>query len=158
MTASAVDAVVVGAGVIGLSTGICLAEAGLKVRIRTAELPRNSTSAAAVAMVGPALTPPADAASAWERVTIEEFSRLAEVADTGVHMCRGRLAAREVPVEPPQGFEICALDQLPDGFSFGFWATLPLVDMPRYLGYLARRFASLGGAIDLRAIVSLHAA
>jgi len=155
MMASAVDAVVVGAGVIGLSTGVCLAEAGLKVRIRTAELPRNSTSAAAVAMIGPALGPPADAASAWERASIEEFSRLAEVADTGVHMCRGRLAVREMPAEPPQGFEICARDELPEGFSFGFWASLPLVDMPRYLGYLAGRFERLGGTIDVRPIGSL---
>ena len=155
MTASAVDAVVVGAGVIGLSTGICLAERGLRVRVLTAELPQSTTSAAAVAMIGPALSPPADTASKWERVTIEEFRRLAEVPDTGVHLCRGRLAAREAPDEPPPGLETCTSDELPDGFTFGFWATLPLVDMPRYLGYLAGRFKSLGGTIDLHPVGSL---
>ena len=76
MTAEAVDAIVVGAGVIGLTTGISLAEAELKVRIRTAQLPGHTTSAAAVAIVGPALSPPGDGASAWERTTIEEFHRL----------------------------------------------------------------------------------
>jgi len=155
MTASAVDAVVVGAGVIGLSTGICLAERGLKVRVLTAEPPQSTTSAAAVAMIGPALSPPADSASKWERVTIEEFRRLAEVPDTGVHLCRGRLAAREAPDEPPPGLETCTSDELPDGFTFGFWATLPLVDMPRYLGYLAGRFKGLGGTIDLHPVGSL---
>jgi len=86
MTARAVDAVVVGAGVIGLSTGICLAESGLKVRIWTSELPQRTTSAAAVAMIGPALSPSSDTASSWDQVTVEEFSRLAEVPDTGVHL------------------------------------------------------------------------
>lgn len=61
---------------------------------------------------------------------------LAEVPDTGVHVCRGRLAARQIPAEAPRGFEACSLDELPAGFSFGFRATLPPVDMPRYLGYL----------------------
>src|SRR5215475_14759351 len=111
MTASAVDAVVIGAGVIGLSTGICLAEGGLKVRIRTAELPQTTTSAAAVAMIGPALSQSADAASTWERVTIEEFSSLARIPSTGVHVCRGRLAAREAPDGPLPGFETCSADE-----------------------------------------------
>src|SRR5262249_10101615 len=147
MTARAVDAVVVGAGVIGLSTGICLAESGLKVRIWTSELPWRTTSAAAVAMIGPALNPPADTASSWEQVTIEEFRRLAEVPDTGVHLCRGRLAARQAPEEPVPGFETCTPEELPDCFSFGFWATLPLADIPPYPASLPRRFPVLGGEI-----------
>jgi hypothetical protein len=103
MTGGAADAIVVGAGVIGLTTGICLAEAGLRVRIRTAELPGQTTSAAAVAM-----------------------------------------AAREGPAGSSPGFEACTPDELPDGFSHGFWATLPLVELPRYLGYVADRFETLG--------------
>ena len=155
MAGRAADAVVVGAGVIGLSTGICLAEAGRKVRIYTADVPAQTASAAAVAMVGPALTPPGYPAAAWERTTIEEFTKLAQAPATGVHICRGRLAAREGPAGSPPRFEACRPEELPDGFATGFWATLPLVDMPRYLAYLADRFQSLGGAIEVRRIRTL---
>ena len=155
MAGGATDAVVVGAGVIGLTTGICLAEAGRKVRIVTADLPAETASAAAVAMVGPALTPPGYPAAAWERATIEEFTKLAQAPTTGVHICRGRLAARTGPAGPPPRFEACRPDELPDGFATGFWATLPLVDMPRYLTYLTNRFESLNGAIEVRPIRTL---
>ncbi|MDX6421029.1 MAG: hypothetical protein QOG28_5649, partial [Trebonia sp.] len=48
-----VDAVVVGAGVVGLTTAISLAEAGLATRIVTAAAPAATTSAAAGAIWGP---------------------------------------------------------------------------------------------------------
>jgi glycine/D-amino acid oxidase-like deaminating enzyme len=78
------DAIVVGAGVIGLTTGICLAEAGLRVQIRTEVPPPRTTSAAAGAMVGPPSSSPGDRAWAWEQATLVEFTELATVADTGL--------------------------------------------------------------------------
>ena len=50
-----VDAVVVGAGVAGLTTAISLAEAGLATRVLTANPPSGTTSAAAGAIWGPVL-------------------------------------------------------------------------------------------------------
>ena len=46
------DVLVIGAGVSGLTTGICLAEAGLSVTIRTAAPPGQTTSVAAGALWG----------------------------------------------------------------------------------------------------------
>ena len=46
------DALVIGAGVCGLTTGISLAEAGLSVTIRTAAPPERTTSVAAGAVSG----------------------------------------------------------------------------------------------------------
>src|ERR1700749_375471 len=46
------DVLVVGAGAVGLTTAISLAEAGLSVTIRTAELPAKTTSVAAGAVWG----------------------------------------------------------------------------------------------------------
>jgi D-amino-acid oxidase len=56
------DAIVVGAGVICLTTGICLVEAGLRVQIRTEVPPARTTFAAAGAMVGPPSSLPGDRA------------------------------------------------------------------------------------------------
>jgi D-amino-acid oxidase len=155
------DAIVVGAGVIGLTTGVCLAEAGLRVQIRTEIAPARTTSAAAGAMVGPPYYPPGDPAWAWEEATVVEFTELASVPDTGVRIRRGLLAARPGTPEPPAGFENApgvepaAPADLPPGFERGVWATVPLVDMPRYLAYLVDRFGAAGGRIDTAGVGSL---
>lgn len=86
------DALVIGAGVIGLSTGISLVEAGRQVRIRAAELP-GGTSLASGAMCGPPLPGTVEPAITWERTTIEEMTALAGSPGTGVRLTRGRLAS-----------------------------------------------------------------
>lgn len=146
------DALVIGAGVIGLSTGIVLAEAGLRVRIRTAELP-GGTSLAAGAMCGPSLPGTAEPVVTWERTTIEEMTGLASSPETGVRLTRGRLAARPTTplppgAAPPGDLPMCTPEELPEGFSFGFWATVPMVEMPRYLRFLTERFRQAGGEIE----------
>jgi D-amino-acid oxidase len=160
------DAVVVGAGVVGLTTGICLAEAGLRVRLRTAAWPAQTTSAVAGALIGPVFAAPGhpagDLVTDWERTGVAEFTGLAADADTGVHIGRGLLAARPAAVaggmppldEVPQ-VRLCEPAELPAGFGFGFWATLPLVDMSRYLPYLTERLAAAGGEIHLRPVRTL---
>jgi D-amino-acid oxidase len=160
------DAVVIGAGVIGLTTGICLAEAGLRVRIRTAALPAQTTSAVAGAVVGPVFAapghPPGDQVTEWERAGVAEFTALAGDPGTGAHLCRGLLVARPAvvaggtpPLDEVPDVRLCAAGELPAGFVFGFEATLPLVDMSRYLPYLAERFAAAGGEIVLRPVHTL---
>jgi len=52
------EAIVVGAGVIGLSAAVCLAERGVQVEVRSEREPTQTTSAVAAAMVGPAIAPP----------------------------------------------------------------------------------------------------
>ncbi|SRR6266496_854761 len=160
------DVVVIGAGVVGLTTGICLAEAGLRVLIRTAAWPADTTSAVAGALIGPTFTAPGHPAGGqvadWERTGVAEFTGLATDPGTGVHVGRGLLAARPAAVadgtppldEVPQA-ELCRTEELPDGFAFGFWATLPLVDMSRYLPYLTERLAEASGEIQLRPVRTL---
>ncbi|MCC5697551.1 FAD-binding oxidoreductase, partial [Klebsiella pneumoniae] len=77
MTTSREPVLVIGAGVLGLTTGVVLAETGRPVRIRTAELPEQTTSAVAGAMWGPALLPPADRVPYWGTRSHAEFTSLA---------------------------------------------------------------------------------
>src|SRR6266542_443727 len=96
------DVVVIGAGVIGLTTGVCLAEAGLRVRIRTSAPPAATTSAAAGALIGPAFIEPADRVAAWNAATIAAFSALAADPATGVHVITGTMVSRSgAPPAPP---------------------------------------------------------
>lgn len=148
------DVVVIGAGVIGLTTGVCLVEQGLRVQLRTRAAPSATTSSVASAMIGPSLAPADDPVGARERAGIEEFTALAGVAGTGVTLRRGRLASRET-APPLPGMQACAPAELPAGFAGGFWADLPLVEMPVYLDYLASRLTASGGRIEYGEVDSL---
>jgi len=148
------DVIVVGAGVIGLTLGVCLAEQGLRVQLRTRSAPSATTSAVASAMIGPSFAPADDPVGVRERVSIEEFTALADVPGAGVNLRRGRLASRQdVPALP--GMQPCSPAELPAGFAAGVWTTLPLVDMPVYLDYLAQRLAGVGGQVEQTEVGSL---
>jgi D-amino-acid oxidase len=160
MDRSDLDALVIGAGVSGLTTAVQLAEAGLRVRVWTADPPEATTSMAAGAMWGPYLVEPLDKVRLWSRHTLRELRRLAAAADTGVRLVPGIEASR-TPVTPPEwgdqldGFRMCGPSDLPDGFATGWRFIAPLVDMPTYLAYLKRRLTAAGGIIEIRRVNDL---
>jgi D-amino-acid oxidase len=154
----AVDVLVLGAGVIGLTTAIRAAEAGMAVQVLAADPPRETTSAVAGAMVGPLLTPPGDRTRAWGQATIEELT--AGPAAPGVRVTRGVLAARPAGMLPPfveqvPGFRLCLPEERPAGFGTGFWVELPLVDTPTYLDHLVERLQAAGGELRSGRVASL---
>ncbi len=158
----AVDAVVIGAGVSGLTTAVCLLEAGATVLVRTAAAPVGTTSAVAGAMIGPAFGDEDDPALAWTRVSDRRFRELAHQPGTGVSVRRGRLLSTPalgpgLPPWAPQvpGFAPLAGDELPAGYPDGFRAELPFADMPVYLAWLLARVGELGGRVELRPVTAL---
>jgi D-amino-acid oxidase len=154
------EAVVIGAGVIGLTTGICLAEAGLRTRIVTAEPPERSTSYAAGAICGPVFDLPAGSIGGWERTGFDEFTALAGDDDTGVRVRDGLFVAPAgmagtPPISRPAAVQTLVPQDVPAGYGSGFVAAIPCVDMPRYLTYLLLRFGAAGGTIENRRLASL---
>jgi D-amino-acid oxidase len=154
------DVLVVGAGVIGLTTAMCLAESGLSVGIRTASPPEATTSAAAGAIWGPVMTGPPDRTREWARTGLAAFRALQDDPGTGVRAVNGREVSR-VPAQPPHWTGLladlrpCAADDLPDGFVTGWRYTAPVVNMPVYLGYLRTRFEKAGGRLRVAPLTSL---
>jgi D-amino-acid oxidase len=157
--------VVVGAGVSGLTSAICLAETGHPVRVWTDEPPDRTTSAVAGALWGPSFQEPRAKTMAWTQVSLREFTALAADSDTGV-----RLASAIVVGGPPTGGEMppqariipelrpCPDDELPRGFDSGYRSRMPLMDMPRYLDYLERRLVAAGGQVERRRVHTLSEA
>jgi D-amino-acid oxidase len=149
------DVLVIGAGVIGLSTGVLLAERlGARVEIVAAELPQATTSAAATGMCGPVFRGPDERAVRWELATVAHLSELADAEPAaGVRWATGLAAAPAgMGSAPPLADESALVrladpDELPAGFAFGMWVRIPLVDLPVYLRYLADRFAAAGGRL-----------
>jgi len=136
---------------------VCLAEAGLRVRIVTDALPEKTTSAAAGAMWGPYLVEPRDRIEDWSRRTLDELRALSGDLKTGVRMVAGIEASRQPAQEPWWAHLVpdlrrCDPAELPGPFVDGFRFTAPLVDMPKYLGYLMDRLRTAGGEVDLRRI------
>ena len=154
------DVLVIGAGVCGLTAGICLAEAGLSVRIRTAAPPEQTTSVAAGAVWGAVRVGPPERVLGWARTGLEVLSKLAAEPGTGVRMASGREVSR-TPLEPYYWTQLlpdlrpCEPSELPDGFTDGWHYTAPLATMPVYLEYLRARFERADGTIEVAAVPSL---
>lgn len=157
---SAVDAVVVGAGVVGLTSAISLAEAGLATRVVAAEPPPRTTSVAAGAVWGPVMCGPDDRCRDWAGVGLSVLSKLVDEPEAGVRQVSGREVSAEV-ASPPEWLgllpdqRLLAADELPSGFASGWWYTAPVVTMPVYLEYLLARYAASGGSVTIEPVTSL---
>ena len=154
------DVVVIGCGVIGLSTAVLLQEAGFGVRIRTAAMPHETTSSVAAAIWYPYRAYPEDRVLVWGARTFEVFEGLATDAGTGVIMREGFELHREPAPDPwwmdaVPGVRRCERDELPPGYRDGHAFTVPVIEMPIYLGYLLDRFVAAGGSVEERPVSSL---
>jgi D-amino-acid oxidase len=151
---------VVGAGVCGLTSAICLAEAGLGVTIRASNLSPSVTSVAAGAVWGPHLVEQSERVTRWSLDTLDTLLDLAGQPGTGVRVTQGIEAAR-TRVEPPgwvtglPGFRMCGPAELPAGMVTGWQFRAPVVSMPVYLGYLLDRFTAAGGQVQVATVGSL---
>lgn len=151
MASSPPDVLIVGAGVIGLTTGLRLAERGWQVRIRAEQWGRETSSAAAGAIFDPTYaTHPR--VPQWSGQTYDEFARLAKDGHPAVRMVEGVEAAR-ASVPPPDwaghlpGFRLCTQSELPRGFVSGWRFTAPIVDMPSYLRWLEHELRAAGSEL-----------
>jgi D-amino-acid oxidase len=152
---------VLGAGVVGLTTAVILAEAGHSVRVQAAEPPEVTTSAAAGALWGPWLVEPRDRVLPWAAHTLQVLTELANISGTGVRLTSGNDVST-VEHEMPEWFSLlpaarpCTVDELPPGYGHGMHYTAPLVDMPMYLTFMVDRLRAAGVEIEVAAVESLE--
>lgn len=145
MTSLPPDVLVIGAGVSGLTTAICLAEAGCAVTVAAADRPSRTTSAAAGAVWGPHLVGMDDRVEKWGAQTLARLTELAGDPATGVQLATGVMATRSEHSDPIDW--VAAIDntrpcdpaELPAGFAGGWRLAVPTVSMSVYLEYLLAR-------------------
>jgi D-amino-acid oxidase len=153
MTSLPPDVLVIGAGVSGLTTAICLAEAGRRVTVAAADPPPRTTSAAAGAIWGPHLVGLDDRVDKWGIDTLATLTGLAADPATGVRLATGTGATRAGQSDPfdwvaaLDGARPCAPAELPAGYAGGWRLTVPIVSMTVYLGYLLARLDRAGGEL-----------
>lgn len=152
----------IGAGVSGLTSAICLAEAGWPVRVWAAALPQQTTSAVAGAVWGPRPKEPVAKVRGWIEQSLHVFRDLVKDPATGVRMTPALSVGDRIETGAmPPGLELIPdvrpadPADVPGGFRAGFHATLPMIDMPQYLDCLTQRLAATGCEIETRPLRSL---
>ncbi|WP_149563728.1 FAD-dependent oxidoreductase [Streptomyces cacaoi] len=134
--------VVLGGGVMGLTTAVLLAEQGRPVRLWSPDRPGETTSAVAGGLCWPYRIEPQERALEWAVRAFGQFSWLAEQPElTGVRLVRGSMPGA---TPPPEWTRLT-----------GSPPRAPLVDMRTYLPYLLGRFEAAGGRWERRAAGSL---
>jgi len=153
------DVVVVGGGVIGLTTAVVLAERGRRVWLWSREPVERTTSAVAGALWWPYRIRPVAAARAWALRSLQVYEELAgRPGATGVRMVEGVLG--ETDLDEVGGWAAARLSGLraatPDEYAgAGLWARLPLLDMTVHLPWLRERLRAAGGVLEEREVATL---
>jgi D-amino-acid oxidase len=149
--------IVVGAGVIGLSCAVRLAEGGYDVAVFARDLPLETTSAVAAALWYPYLSAPEERVAAWSRASYEEFAKLAEI-EPSVRMRHGREFLVHRTPDPRWADVLPDLTRVaspPTGFEDGIAFTSPVIEMPVYLQSLIKRLEQAGGTLTRAALSAL---
>lgn len=154
------EIVVIGAGVIGLTSAVVLQEAGFDVLIVAERPPLETNSANSGAIWGPFLSMIDPRLLEWSFATLEQLKALSGDIESGVRMTDG-VGAADFPTVAPDwvvrlgGDFSCDLSLLPTNYLCGWSYTVPIVDIPIYLVYLQRRFELAGGRLELRSVGDL---
>jgi len=136
--------IVVGAGVVGLTSAVRLLEAGHRVDVLARDLPRETTSAVAAALWYPHRALPQDRVTAWAATSYAEFAALASDApESGVRLVPGTEVVAATEPDPWWVAAVPSLQRVSQGWSF----VAPVVEMPVYLAWLTARVELLGGTL-----------
>lgn len=143
------DVIVVGGGVIGLTTAVTLAERGLRVRVWSRDPAGATTSAVAGALWWPYRIEPAERVGDWSLATLAVYEQLSGAPEeTGVRRVAGLHGGERLAALGDWSAGLKDAAEVPEGLR----VTLPLLDMPVHLAWLERRLAAAGGAVERRAV------
>lgn len=147
----------VGAGVVGLTCAVRLAEAGHRVDVLARDFPLETTSVVAAALWYPYKALPHDRVAAWAARSYVAFAGLATDEATGVSMMPGTEVFHEPTADPwwaravPDLRRVAPVDGHADAWQF----TAPVIDMPIHLAWLRTRLEELGGTLTRMSLGAL---
>lgn len=145
--------VVVGAGVIGLSVAVQLLTEGHRVDVVARDLPRESTSAVAAGIWYPHRVAAEPRALDWATTSYAAYDAIAADTDPAVSGVRMVLGTEVLPEETAVPWwagavpDLTSVRDVPEPHETGWRFTAPIIDMPRYLGWLAGEVERLGGSL-----------
>ncbi len=152
------EIIVIGSGVIGLSSALVLQAAGCSVKIVTRDRPLATTSLAAGALWSASEMTGRE--RRWAAVTLERWLPLTDLPGSGLSLRRMREVFPHSMPEPwyrgklPFFARLTEAD-LPPGCVDGYLVDLPIAAPPITLRNLQERFIAAGGLIESRTVGSL---
>lgn len=152
------EVIVVGGGVIGLTTAVVLAERGSRVRVWTREPVERTTSAVAGALWWPYRIEPEALVGEWALQSLAVYEELAaRPEETGVRVVEGVQGGTRLDELGPWAARVPGLRaaRAAEYGGDGLWARLPLIDMPTHLSWLRERFLKAGGTVEERTVTDL---
>jgi D-amino-acid oxidase len=152
--------IVLGAGVVGLSTAVRLLEAGCDVKVVAAGTVEATTSFVAAGVWFPTHVGPPDKVAVWGGRTLEVLADQARDGVPGVVMRESLALYRQPPGRPEWTASVglvreATAAELPPGYSCGLRFAVPQAEMPVYLPWLMRQVRDLGGEIVTRRVTAL---
>ncbi|MBT8211537.1 MAG: FAD-binding oxidoreductase [Acidimicrobiia bacterium] len=155
------EIVVVGAGVIGLTTAIRLREAGYDARIVAADPPlATPASAVAGAIWYPYRSVPDSRAEGWGCLSLDVFWDGALAGLPGLTI-RPMVELLPEPMGEPwwadvaRSFRRPGPSELPDGYVDGWAIDTVLIDVKPHLAHLLARYTAMGGTVEIRRLDKL---
>ncbi|SNT66320.1 D-amino-acid oxidase [Asanoa hainanensis] len=142
------DVVVIGAGIIGLTSALALQEAGAEVAVVAADEPKDTVSAVAAAVWYPTRIDADPRVLGWGGRTFEVFEREARDGTPGVSMRPTRMIIRGEEHRPWWAPAVPDFTTAPGEWRF----TVPAVEMVPYLANLLDRFRGNGGTLTIRKV------
>lgn len=154
---------VVGAGVVGLTSALRLAQTGHEVDVVAATMGNSTTSSVAAALWYPYRAYPEADVTRWSAATYEVLCGLTADPSTGVRMRRGRELFRQRTSDPwwrqavPELGRV-PVERLPAGYVDGYELSVPVVDMAMHLPWLLGRLETAGVTVRTRYVDDLAGA
>src|SRR5215472_7096039 len=151
---------VIGCGISGLTTALCLLEVGHTVRIWARDLPPHTTSNVAAAVWYPYKAQPVDRVTNWGKIAFQKFKELQSMEGSGIFMSNA-FELKSIPSPDPwwilavDSFRHATADELPPGYADGYAFQAPVIDTRIHLDYLQRTFLAQGGQIEQRTLTNL---
>ncbi|MFF5140336.1 FAD-dependent oxidoreductase [Streptomyces sp. NPDC013157] len=146
------EVIVVGGGVVGLTTAVVLAESGRRVRVWARETGGRTTSAVAGALWWPYRIEPEALVGEWALASLVVYGELAtRPEETGVRLVEGVHDGMRLDGLGAWAAEVPGLAETGEGVT----ARLPLIDMPVHLAWLRGRLERAGGTVEERVVAAL---
>ena len=151
---------VLGAGVVGLTSALRLAQSGHEVDVVAAEMGNSTTSSVAAALWYPYRAYPETDVTRWSATTYQVLCGLTSDRSCGVRIRPGRELFQEHTPDPwwrqavPELGRVAA-ERLPAGYVDGYELSVPVVDMAMHLPWLLGQLTAAGVAVRTRHVDDL---
>ncbi len=147
--------IVIGGGVVGLTTAYRLLEAGYMVTILARSLPPHTTSDVAAAYWSPSALFGETRVQRWALDSLEMFRQLLTIPESGIDLL-DFYSLSDQPHALPNLGDVGAVEPVQPGEFPGQWhgyqTVVPRIDVPSYMPWLYGRVEAMGGIIRPRIV------